>query len=662
MAEMVRKGWVDKYAAREAFVDYWDDHDWSRDSFETVWFNREDRAPYFSEYIRTLLDNTLTGTADIYRDGYTVHTSLDLALQEIADKAMSEGLSTISSRFKSSSASQSRQIQRQVIPLVDMLGLGFNIPHIKVSTSSLNRLAAQDTILEEIVPTLDVLGSSFGLEGLKEVSTNGFALTRQMNKERQVQGAMIALDNQTGHILAMVGGANFDGLNQFNRAVSGAIEPGSTFKPLFYSQAISSRKFTAGSLIYDEPVFFENEDGTFYTPQNYQGQWIGKTDLRNALIKSMNVPAVKVLDGIGFDDAIDRASRMLGITDPADIARTFPRKYPLALGVISVSPLQMARAFMIFPNQGLEKNPIAINHIEDQERNVILSPYEEARRARTSRRSDYEVMDPASAYIMTNILESAVLRGTLRSSRVKVDGFDGIPMAGKTGTTQNWADAWTVGFSPYITSAFWFGFDRSGQSLGLGNTGATAAGPVWATFMKGAHQVLTERAYEEARSIDPDLLAEDFSLPIKEFQEPPTGIVRTTIDLDTGLLASPLSQYTRYEVFIEGTEPRENSQAYYMKKEEQMKTMILSIRNAHPEETFRLDDFDLDLSLDANLGRDANYRPQAVESEAAQDDLNIDFLDEDLDLLNDDSYDLDREFLLESDTSSSTANLDSILD
>jgi hypothetical protein len=85
--------------------------------------------------------------------------------------------------------------------------------------------------------------------------------------------------------------------------------------------------------------------------------------------------------------------------------------------------------------------------------------------------------------------------------------------------------------------------------------------------------------------------------------------VRTTIDLDTGLLASPLSQYTRYEVFIEGTEPRENSQAYYMKKEEQMKTMILSIRNAHPEETFRLDDFDLDLSLDANLGRDANYRP-----------------------------------------------------
>jgi penicillin-binding protein 1A len=94
-------------------------------------------------------------------------------------------------------------------------------------------------------------------------------------------------------------------------------------------------------------------------------------------------------------------------------------------------------------------------------------------------------MDPASAYIMTNILESAVLRGTLSSSRVKVDGFDGIPMAGKTGTTQNWADAWTVGFSPYITSAFWFGFDRSGQSLGLGNTGATAAGPVWATFMKG---------------------------------------------------------------------------------------------------------------------------------------------------------------------------------
>jgi penicillin-binding protein 1A len=662
LAEMVRKGWVDKYTARDAFAEYWRNHDWSRDNFETAFFNREDRAPHFSEYVRTQLENSLTGTADIYRDGYTVHTSLDLGIQEIADQTMSEGLSIISSRFKASANTQSRQIQREVMPLVDMLGLGFNIEGIKASRSSLNRLAAQDIILEEIVPTLDVLGSTFGLEGFKEISRNGFALTRQMNKERQVQGAMVALDNRTGHILAMVGGAaNFDGLNQFNRAVNGAMEPGSTFKPLFYSQAISSRKFTAGSLIYDEPVFFENEDGTFYTPQNYKGYWSGKTVLRDALINSMNVPAVTVLDEIGFDAAINRASRMLGVNDPAEVARTFPRKYPLALGVVSVSPLQMARAFMIFPNQGMEKDPIAIDHIIDQENHVILNPYEEASRDRTNRWSDYQVMDQASAYVMTNILESAVIRGTLRSSRVNVDGFDGVPMAGKTGTTQNWADAWTVGFSPYMTSAFWFGFDRSGQSLGLYNTGATAAGPVWANFMKKSHEVLRRRAWEKARATNPDLAYEDFNLPIQEFQEPPTGIVRTTIDLDTGLLASPLSQRTRYEVFIEGTAPRETSQSYYVEKEAQLQTMMNTIANAHPEETYRMNDLSIDISLDPNLGRDANYRPVAVESEAQDEDpFGIDFLDIHL---GDDPYRLDdREFLLDSEAGSTATDLDSILD
>ncbi len=120
--------------------------------------------------------------------------------------------------------------------------------------------------------------------------------------------------------------------------------PGSSFKPLYYSATIDSRKFTEADLIYDEPVVSHNEDGTPYTPLDYKGKWVGPVLLWNALAQSMNVPSLKVLDSIGFDAAIDRAALLLGISDPDEIRRTFPRVYPLGLGVIGVTPLKMARA------------------------------------------------------------------------------------------------------------------------------------------------------------------------------------------------------------------------------------------------------------------------------------------------------------------------------
>jgi len=190
----------------------------------------------------------------------------------------------------------------------------------------------------------------------------------------------------------------------------------------------------------------------------------------------MNVPSIKVLDTIGFDAAIDRAATLMGITDPNQIRRTFPRVYPLGLGIISASPLRMARAFAVFGNQGREVTPIAIRLVEDR-----------------------QVISPQNAYIMSRIMEKTVEEGTLANgagwgSKFTFRDANGkafrMPAAGKTGTPQNWSDAWAVGYTPYYTTAVWFGFDKPGNSLGVDLTGSSLAGPVWGDFMREIHQGL----------------------------------------------------------------------------------------------------------------------------------------------------------------------------
>ena len=234
-----------------------------------------------------------------------------------------------------------------------------------------------------------------------------------VTRKTQVQGALVSIDPNTGYILAMVGGRQFSSADQFNRATQSRGRAGSAFKPLYYSAAIDSRKFTAATMIMDAPVVFTNADGTLYEPLNYKGEWHGRVLLRDALAESMNVPSLRVLDGIGFDAAIQRASRMLGVTDPAEIDRRFPRYYPLGLGIITVSPLEMARAYSMFANGGREVLPVSIRYIEDRNGKIILEPAKEIM-AQESRKGDAaQIMSPQTAYIMTSILQSTIKEGTL---------------------------------------------------------------------------------------------------------------------------------------------------------------------------------------------------------------------------------------------------------
>jgi penicillin-binding protein 1A len=542
--KMVEMGFTSRDEVEQSFTEYWDNYDYTRAS-TAAYYNRTDAAPWFSEYVRRELELRMYGSMDYYRDGYTVHTTLNMKHQEAAVKFMEEGLNKANLEYSRSSGNRLVEAERIWVPIIELLSLNFSLDQIHSTSDAQNEQKAMNRYTRIINPVLDMAALAFGIPDLKPLTGQGFANLKTANEQNVVEGALISIENDTGFITAIVGGSQFDESNQLIRAVQGNLQPGSAFKPLYYSAAIDSRKFTSSTVISDLPVVFHNEDGTPYMPLNFLGRWNGSVLLFDALAQSMNVASVRVLDGIGFDAAIDRASTLLGYTDPDDIRRRFPRVYPLGLGIISTSPLRMARAFTIFANLGREIEPFAIRSVEDRNGKVIMDFERDFRIDQRRRGNALQVISPQNAFIMTSMLRKTVERpgGTLYNPsgwgskftfRDEYGRTFKMPMAGKTGTPQNWSDAWTIGYSAYYTTAIWFGFDRPGNSLGLSLTGSTLAGPVWADYMREIHQ----------------------GLPFRDFLRPGTGLVDLTVCAKSGLLKT--AACTDGEItlcFLEGTQP-----------------------------------------------------------------------------------------------------------
>lgn len=600
--QMVELGYTTRQRVDESFEEYWSNYDFTRTSTSTAFFEREDRAPYFSEYVRYQLENELLlGSLDINRDGFTVHTTLNLDYQAAADRYMQEGLESANRIYRSNSARRSIE-GNDLIPIIDLLSLTFDIGEFRVGNAK-QLQNAKAYYRQEINPVLDAVALLFGPpEGeVRDAVKTSYATADRQAKRTTVEGALVTLENGTGRILAMVGGSRFEARNQFNRAVDAAVEPGSSFKPLYYSAAIESRVITPATMIYDSPVVFWNDDGTPYTPRNYRGEWQGPVLARHALAHSMNVPSLRILERVGFTEALTTARRLLGIPEEDMVRRNLVRRYPVGLGIVEVAPIEMAKAFSTIANQGREVVPIGIRYIEDRNGRIIMEPEQEVRLAQQRKGQDAQVLSPQTAYIMTDMLQSTVESGTLRWAESLVDGFD-QPTAGKTGTTQNWADAWTLGFTPYYTTAVWFGFDRGGgNSLGTNQTGAVTAGPVWARYMKEIHRGLDRR----------------------EFPEPASGITRARVTARSGLL--PTENYSGRiieEVFLAGTQPREFDRLEDFEREQQpilvdrlrrsITNQNFSLSTGSPEfgEEFDRGSFDLDftLDLDADLGSGGESR------------------------------------------------------
>ena len=358
-------------------------------------------------------------------------------------------------------------------------------------------------------PVLQQIGDDVLKSGLAKLEAAYPALKRP---DHPLQGALLVLDPKTGGILAMVGGRNYR-VSQFNRAVQAKRQPGSLFKPLVYLAAFEAGReagaqaVTPASLVADEPITFDSGSGP-WSPQNYDLQFRGTVTVRTALEQSLNVPAVRIAQSVGIK-GISRTARELGIRSP------LAEDLSMALGSSVVSLLEMTSAFGALSQGGLVVSPTAIRSVLAENGDPLWHSTPEQRQA----------VSPEAAYLATSLMKGVVERGTAAKARTM--GLRGV-VAGKTGTTDGYRDAWFVGYTPDLVIGVWVGFDDE-QALGL--TGSQAALPLWTAF---------------ARRVIPSN-SPDFAVP--------PGVVTREIDPTTGQLATSQCPERIAEVFIEEAAP-----------------------------------------------------------------------------------------------------------
>ncbi|MDR0589821.1 MAG: transglycosylase domain-containing protein, partial [Spirochaetaceae bacterium] len=240
---MIEFGYTTAEEAEASFTIYWENYDYTRES-TAAYYHREDAAPWFSEYVRRQLDDMMYGTMDYYRDGYTVLTTLDLKHQATAEKLMAEGLAKANREYAASQGFRLVRAEQTYIPIVDLLSLYFNLNSIHATADAQNEQKALSRYTKTINPVVDMAALVFGISDLKVLTNASFAELKNTAEQNVVEGTLIAIENETGHIKAVVGGSRFDQSNQLIRATQGRIMPGSSFKPLYYSAAIDTGKFT----------------------------------------------------------------------------------------------------------------------------------------------------------------------------------------------------------------------------------------------------------------------------------------------------------------------------------------------------------------------------------------------------------------------------------
>ncbi len=425
-------------------------------------------APYFTEYVRQELEKLEEEHGfDYYHDGLTIYTTLDSRVQAFAEAALDSHLAELDEHFQASFS------EKQLMP--------FMAAHFPELEHDSLEVLAQDTL---IVDSL-------------------------LREKKEVQAAMVAIEPGTGRILAMIGGRDFEHY-KFNRAVQANRQPGSAFKPIVYLTAIDNGYPPTYRLL-NQDVVVVNEAGKRWTPHNYDHSRGGLTTLREGLKRSLNLISVRLIQEAVPPRMVVQYGRKLGITSRLAAVDA------IALGASAVKPIELVNAYCVFPAGGVLAQPYAIEKIVDRYGNIIEenSPQRKV------------VISEETAYMMTSLLETVINRGTGGSARWKYKFYR--PAGGKTGTTNDYNNAWFIGFTPQICAGVWVGLDDPFLTLGRGQTGARAALPIWADFMKTMYDSL--------------------KLPMEKF-EPPEGVVEMEICEETCKIAGRFCPNKIKEVFI----------------------------------------------------------------------------------------------------------------
>jgi penicillin-binding protein 1A len=482
-------------------------------------------APFFTEEVRKYLEQKY-GAKTLYEAGLTVHTGVDIRLQRAANRAVDRGLRLVDKRRgyrrdKPNIVAQGHTVDRyrhprwnepiaedDIVPAI-VTAAAPSAARIRIGDQSIELRGEAIAWTRRAPPALFKVGDLIEVRVTKVDQAARIAAVA-LEQAPLVEGALVAIDNRTGQIRAMVGGFSFD-RSKFNRATQARRQVGSLFKPFVYTAAID-RGYTPTSVILDEPVTYDPGPGQPpYSPKNYDGKYEGSVTLRHALEDSRNIPAVRMMEALTPRQVINYAQRfgLQGKLEPY---------LSLALGAADLTLLDMTSAYSVFPNGGVRMKPYPILKITDRNGNLLEE----------SRAEPEDVIRADTAFVMTSLLRGVVQRGT-GASASKL----GWPLGGKTGTTDDYGDAWFIGFDPDITVGVWVGHDER-KPIGHNETGAVTALPIWVEFM---------RAYLETR--DPK------SPP--EFV-PPGNIVFMPVNASSGSAAGE-GETGINEAFISGTQP-----------------------------------------------------------------------------------------------------------
>jgi len=527
-------------------------------SRESAYFSK---APYFTEFIRQQVERKY-GKEKLYQEGLRIYTMLDSSLQRVAQRSVEMGLRELDKRqgfrgpihtlsqkevkaipmkkrgplnplaqnevFEGIILSKDDPKKNYTVWVEDRKGI---LPFSEIAWA-LHIKPTPHYAPEKVKNPSDLLKTGDVVHvKVKEFPKKDQPLLLTLEQEPLVQGALVCIDPQTGFIKAMVGGRDFSE-SQFNRATHSRRQPGSAFKPIIYAAALE-KGYTPSTILLDSPVEYSDHDGgTYWAPKNYDKNFMGPITFRNALAHSRNVVTVKILEDIGVGYAL-KFIKKLGIESP------IKRDLSIALGTSGVSMLELTGAFSVFANGGERMKPIFIKKIVTMKGEVLEENYpyleleekeeEEEPSEPPSPVQKERVISPQNAFIMTHLLQGVIQHGTGQRAKVL-----GRPIAGKTGTSSDYADAWFIGYTPTLLTTVWIGFDDK-TSLGKNETGARAALPIWISFMDHALG----------------------NTPIQTFKAP-LGITLIKVNIETGLPVKEDFQETIIEAFIDGSVPEVN--------------------------------------------------------------------------------------------------------
>jgi penicillin-binding protein 1A len=475
--KLIENGRIDVETAEKeyrAFFEFY--QNLNRSPNASAYSDRLNRFPYFTEHVRRQLLKKFKAD-ELYNGGLKVYSTLNIHHQMAAEETLAEALE------KQTKASNQRAFKDIDVfddnygPVFELLADLHDLADFKFKISREERTFVR-SYQEEYRDNISMLNYLVGTDLVGDIYDKNYSTQSTQDHLLPVEGSIISIRPDNGYITAIVGGSGFRSDNQQIRSFQAFRQAGSSFKPLVYATAIDysgknpkpTGNITAASQFLDSPLNFILEQGDEWSPENYSADYSGFIRLRSALETSKNSVAVRVVEEMGLAHLIPPLTELL---QPGN--REIPKNYSVALGTFDVTPYEMAKAYAIIANKGKDLIPTSIQYVTTEDGKMLHDYREEI-----AKKEMKQILSPEASFIITSMMQDVIKKGTGKS--VLAQGLT-RPAAGKTGTTNNFRDAWFVGYTPELVASVWMGYDLGTLSLGKGMAGGVISAPIWGKFM-----------------------------------------------------------------------------------------------------------------------------------------------------------------------------------